>query len=166
LTDRITIVPLNEDRAEGFRDCLDVVARESLMLGRRAAPPLEQVWAFVAENVAAGHPAFIAWDGQQVLGWCDAIPQWVDGMSHRAQFGMGVRRSHHRQGLGRHLALATLEATRQRGRIARIDLEVRADNRPAIALYQSLGFSVEGRRRMGLCHQGVFFDTLEMGLVL
>jgi ribosomal protein S18 acetylase RimI-like enzyme len=160
------ILPLTEPLAEAFRDCLDAVARESLMLGQQQAPELERVQAFVRDNQAAGHPQFVAWDGAQVLGWADAIPHWADGLRHRAQFGIGVRREARGQGLGRRLGEAVLAAARADGRLARIDLEVRADNAPALRLYASLGFAIEGRRAKGLCHRGVFFDTVEMGLLL
>lgn len=154
------------DDAEGFRDCLDAVARESLMLGQSAAPALERVQGFIANAEQAGHPQWLALAGTAVVGWCDAIPQWADGLAHRAQFGVGLRREWRGQGLGRRLAEAVIAQVRADGRIARIDLEVRADNRPAVGLYESLGFVVEGRRAMGLCHRGVYFETLEMGLIL
>ena len=157
---------LRAAHAEAFRDCLDAVARESLMLGQSAAPPLERVQAFVADNEAAGHAAFVAWDGEQVLGWADAIPQWADGLRHRAQFGMGVRRECRGRGIGRQLGEAVIAALRRQGEIARVDLEVRADNAPAIRLYERLGFVLEGRRAKGLCHRGVYFETVEMGLLL
>ncbi|MFN7665992.1 MAG: GNAT family N-acetyltransferase [Inhella sp.] len=160
------IVPIRLEHAPAFHDCLDAVARESLMLGQHQAPPLAQVQAFVAGNVEAGHPQFVAWDGERVLGWCDALPQWADGLRHRAQLGMGVRAEARQQGLGERLLRATLDAARRQGRLVRIDLEVRADNGPAVRLYQRLGFAVEGRRAMGLCHRGVYFETLEMGLIL
>lgn len=162
----ITIEALQPSRAEAFRDCLDAVARESLMLGQSSAPPLERVLAFVQETQDAGHPQYVAWDGQQVLGWADAIPMWADGLRHRAQFGIGLRREWRGQGLGQRLGEAVIRAARRQGRIARIDLEVRADNLPALRLYERLGFVLEGRRAMGLCHRGVFFETVEMGLIL
>lgn len=162
----VQILPLTDDLAEAFRDCLDAVARESLMLGQQQAPAPERVLAFVRDNQAAGHPQFVAWDGQQVLGWADAIPHWADGLRHRAQFGIGVRRECRGQGLGRRLAEAVLAAARADGRLARIDLEVRADNLPALKLYARLGFVTEGIRPKGLCHHGVFFETVDMGLLL
>ena len=77
-----------------------------------------------------------------------------------------VRRAWRGQGLGRRLAEAVLGQLRQTGAVRRVDLEVRADNAPAIGLYERLGFIVEGRRALGLCHRGVYYQTLEMGLVL
>lgn len=163
---KVEIVPLLPHLAEAFHACLDAVARESLMLGQHAAPEFARVHAFVAGNAEAGHPQFAAWDGAQVLGWCDAIPQWAEGLRHRGQLGMGVLAGSRRQGLGDALLAATLAAARRGGRLVRIDLEVRADNGPAVRLYQRHGFQLEGRRAMGLCHRGVYFETVEMGLIL
>ncbi len=162
----IDIRPIRPEDATAFHACLDAVARESLMLGQSAAPYLERVCAFVESNLDDGHPQFVALDGEQLVGWCDAIPQWADGLRHRAQFGMGVLKSHRGQGVGQRLAEAVIAATRRQGRIARIDLEVRADNGSAIRLYERVGFVLEGRRAKGLCHRGVYFETVEMGLVL
>lgn len=162
----LQLIPMRELHAAAFRDCLDAVARDSLMLGQSEAPPLERVQAFIADCVAADHPQFIAWDGELVLGWCDAIPMWADGLRHRGQFGIGVRRGWRGQGLGRRLGEAVINAARAQGRLARLDLEVRADNAAAIRLYERLGFELEGRRAKGLCHRGVFFETVEMGLLL
>lgn len=162
----LSLRPSRPEDAEGFRACLDAVARDSLMLGQSQAPKLERVQDFIAHTVEAGHPQWLALHEDVVIGWCDAIPLWADGLAHRAQFGIGLHREWRGRGLGRQLAEAVIRQARRDGRIARLDLEVRADNGPAIRLYESLGFAVEGRRPMGLCHRGVYFETLEMGLIL
>jgi ribosomal protein S18 acetylase RimI-like enzyme len=162
---QVQLRPSSGADAAAFRDCLDAVARESLMLGQSVAPELPRVQGFLDHATQAGHPQWLAWAGEQVVGWCDAIPHWADGLAHRAQFGMGVRRAWQRQGLGRQLAERVIAQARASGKVDRIDLEVRADNHPAIRLYESLGFRLEGRREKGLCHRGVFFDTVEMGLI-
>ena len=46
---------------------------------------------------------------------------------------------HRGQGLGRALMLQSLHGFRKAG-MQRVSLEVTADNRPAVALYRSLGF--------------------------
>jgi ribosomal-protein-alanine N-acetyltransferase len=51
------------------------------------------------------------------------------------------------QGLGRALVEAGLERLRARRDIELCHLEVRIDNLPAIAVYESLGFARTGRRR-------------------
>lgn len=159
------IEPIALRHAAGFHACLDAVARESLSLGQSVAPPLERVETFVRENIEHGHAQFVAVHGDEVLGWCDAIPLWADGLRHRAQLGLGVRKPWRRQGIGEALVQRVIERARATG-LRRIDLEARADNAGAIRLYERLGFVIEGRRAQGLCHRGVYFETVEMGLLL
>ncbi|MFB9886829.1 ribosomal protein S18-alanine N-acetyltransferase [Balneatrix alpica] len=51
-----------------------------------------------------------------------------------------------RQGLARQLLQTAIPWLQQRG-VTRLLLEVRASNQPALALYQQLGFSEDGRRK-------------------
>jgi len=71
-----------------------------------------------------------------------------------------------RQGTGRRLVAAFLQAARTRG-AARAFLEVAADNVAAVALYLQAGFTVCGRRR-GYYHpaSGPAVDALVMERVL
>ena len=59
------------------------------------------------------------------------------------------------------MTFATIEAAAARG-ISRIELLVRADNEPAIALYQRFGFELEGRLRKYLIVDGAVHDVLAM----
>jgi ribosomal-protein-alanine N-acetyltransferase len=59
---------------------------------------------------------------------------------------MGVAPEHRRRGLGRHLLEAGLLRLVRRGSLV-CHLEVAADNDAAVALYESCGFSLQGRRR-------------------
>lgn len=47
----------------------------------------------------------------------------------------------------------------------RVGLDVIAYNKPAIGLYQKLGFQLEGRDREAVCRDGVRYDLLRMGLL-
>ena len=51
-----------------------------------------------------------------------------------------------RQGVGREILLRLIEEARSKG-LEQISLEVRASNAPAISLYLSHGFTVEGTRK-------------------
>lgn len=57
-----------------------------------------------------------------------------------------VRASARRMGLGAHLCRAVIDWCRRRG-AASLELEVRSANLPARALYERLGFVVEGVRK-------------------
>jgi ribosomal protein S18 acetylase RimI-like enzyme len=161
----ISIVPIALRHIEGFRTCLDSVARERAYLGQSEAPPIERVKAFVRGNIANNFPQFVALDGNEVIGWCEAIPHWTSALKHRASLGIGVLTRYRGQGIGKALLLTCIAKAQELG-VKRIDLEVRADNIDAIRLYKRAGFVVEGRRRIGLHHDGIYYDTLDMGLLL
>ena len=72
---------------------------------------------------------------------------------------LAVHPAHRRQGLARALLGPLLEDARARGVILAF-LEVRPTNREALALYESLGFRLIGRRK------NYYFDTGEDALVM
>jgi ribosomal-protein-alanine N-acetyltransferase len=59
---------------------------------------------------------------------------------------IGVAPEWQRRGIGRRMVEGLVRASR-RAEVARLFLEVAADNAAAIALYKSLGFKVAGRRK-------------------
>jgi [ribosomal protein S18]-alanine N-acetyltransferase len=72
---------------------------------------------------------------------------------------LAVHPGQRHRGLGRQMLAATLDDARQRG-IRVCLLEVRPSNAEAVALYESFGFRVVGRRR------GYYYDTGEDALVM
>lgn len=76
---------------------------------------------------------------------------------------VAVAASVRRMGVGRALCVATVDWCKEQG-AKRVELEVRAGSAGAIALYESLGFLVMGRRR-GYYGQPVE-DAVVMGLLL
>lgn len=160
----VCIEKIGEVHIAGFHACLDAVAREGRFLGQTQAASLESIAAFVRGNIKDNLPQYVALHQQRVVGWCDAIPSWAGALAHRAELGMGVVAAYRRQGIGARLLSHTLAHARSIG-VRRVDLEVRADNVGAIALYTAAGFKHEGRKAMGLFHHGEYHDTLNMGLI-
>jgi len=160
----IDIVQISDQHAIGFHACLDAVARERRYLAQLEAPLLERTQAFVRDSVAKDAAQFVALDGEVVVGWCDVFSGWPAAIQHRGGLGMGVLAAYRGCGIGRRLMTATLDHARAKG-LTRVELEVRADNAAAIALYESVGFVQEGRKRNGNRFDGVYFDSLMMGLV-
>jgi RimJ/RimL family protein N-acetyltransferase len=159
----VTIRPITLADAEAFHAVLDRVARERRFLRLTSAPPLERSQAFVADNIARENPQFVVLDGDALVGWCDICRSSENDSEHCGWLGMGLLASHRGIGLGRNLLAATLNAAR--GRFERVELEVYASNRPAIALYEKAGFAHEGRRREALKRDGQVDDIILMGLL-
>ena len=85
---------------------------------------------------------------------------------HTAVLGITVAKEWRGQGVGRRLMIQAIEWARQTGILQRIELHVFARNEIAIALYESLGFVVEGRRRNAVIRDGEYIDDLVMSLLL
>ena len=69
---------------------------------------------------------------------------------HRADFGISVDKAYWGLGIGRALTEACIECAKNAG-YAQLELDVVAANKPAIALYESVGFVEYGRNPRGFC---------------
>jgi len=69
-----------------------------------------------------------------------------------------------RAGIGREMCTLALQYAFNQLNLFKVYLEVFADNSPAIGLYQSLGFVVEGQRRNHVFSEGRYQDVLLMAL--
>jgi GNAT superfamily N-acetyltransferase len=79
--------------------------------------------------------------------------------AHVASFGIAVHPDFQRKGLGKRLILALEEKAREQG-ITKIEVNCYEGN-AAIALYQSLDYSYEGRRlKKGRLDDGTFADEI------
>jgi RimJ/RimL family protein N-acetyltransferase len=67
---------------------------------------------------------------------------------HRAEFGISVDKAYWGLGIGRALTKACIECAKRAGYV-QLELEVVAENRSAIALYESVGFEEYGRNPKG-----------------
>jgi ribosomal protein S18 acetylase RimI-like enzyme len=162
----IAVRQIREEDAPAFREVLDAVCRERRYLAMLEAPPAGQVQSFVASNVRAGHPQFVAEEDGKIVGWCDAIPGPAAlGMAHIGRLGMGVLIGYRGRKIGRILIEATVEKARQLG-LEKIELDVFSSNEPAIALYRDIGFHEEGRKKHGRFVDGTYDDVLLMALEL
>ena len=161
----ITLCPIALAHAPSFHQCLDAVAREKRYLAQIEAPLLERVEGFVRESVASDAVQFVALDGDKVVGWADIFPAWAHAVQHCGNLGMGVLPGYRGKGLGRQLLQACIDKARTKG-ITRITLEARADNSTAIALYTRMGFVHEALKPQALRFDGVYFDAVQMRLLL
>lgn len=67
---------------------------------------------------------------------------------HRAEFGISIDKAYWGFGIGRALTEACIECAKRAG-YAQLELEAVAENRSAIALYESVGFVEYGRNPKG-----------------
>jgi RimJ/RimL family protein N-acetyltransferase len=151
--------------ADGLQRCLDAVARERRHIAMVEGPTLEQVRAFLREARSRRIIQWVALSDSQVIGWCDLTPRPMEGFRHSATLGMGLLAAFRRRGLGSALLHSALREARSE-QLSRIELEVYAANKPAIALYERFGFSREGIKRSARLLDGEPEDVLCMALLL
>jgi RimJ/RimL family protein N-acetyltransferase len=85
-------------------------------------------------------------------------------LRHVGEFGISVLREAWGLGLGRRMLEMLIDWARRGGIIRKINLGVAPSNARAIALYESLGFVVEGRVSRTVLVNGLLDDTVLMGL--
>jgi ribosomal protein S18 acetylase RimI-like enzyme len=106
----------------------------------------------------------VAIDAQRVVAWAQIDRGAGTSVAHRGDLGMGVLPSYRGSGLGRRMLGECIAAAHARG-IDRVELEVRTDNRRALALYRDSGFAVESIVKMAMKVGSRYHDAFRMSLL-
>ena len=104
--------------------------------------------------------------GDEIVGSLSFAGGRRSRMRHCGEFGMSVRRSEWRKGIGAILLDAFIQWARDGGIIKKISLRVRTDNPGAVELYHRRGFVLEGTHPREIFIEGIFYDLCSMGLLL
>jgi RimJ/RimL family protein N-acetyltransferase len=158
------VVPIAEEHIAQFRDVVDRVARERSYLAMLQGFPLEETSRFVRESIARGYPHVVALADARVVGWCDIQPMPRETLAHGGVLGMGILDGYRGRGIGNMLMRAALARAKEFG-LTRVELTVREDNLRAKALYEKVGFKVEGVKRKAALFDGKYFDLLLMAIL-
>lgn len=88
----------------------------------------------------------------------------LQSLRHVAQLNIVVHKGHQAQGIGTNLMEKIIEWAKQSSTVEKIELNVRASNTRAIALYQKMGFSEEGCLKRHVKAGDQYIDDLVMAL--
>ena len=141
----VQIVPISEEHIPGFHECLDSVAKERKYLRFVEAPPPDAARAFILSNIKNSAPQFVALMHEQVIGWCDFIPDEFDGFRPGGNLRMGVLSGFRGRGIRERLIRKTVDRVIEIG-LLRIELGIFASNLAPVKLYEKVGFVVECRK--------------------
>jgi ribosomal protein S18 acetylase RimI-like enzyme len=159
-----SIVPIQEEHIEGFWTAVDSVARERKYLAFLEGPPIQSTQEFVLNQIHNHWPQVVAFHNKQIVGWCDISSLDRPVFAHIGSLGMGVVKAYRGQGIGNALISNALQLAREKG-LTRIELTVREHNKPAQALYEKYGFTVEGIHKNGVCIDGQYENHVFMALL-
>lgn len=99
----------------------------------------------------------------QLAGLADCRGETRRRRRHAVTLGLAIDPAWQGRGIGRALTRQVLDWARGHPDIGRVELNVHAANTPALALYRSLGFIEEGRRRAALKYDdGHYQDDMLM----
>ncbi len=161
----VEIVYAREDLVPSFRQAFDQVAKEHIYLEMIEADSLDQMIAFQNKLIEKNSPVYFAVDIGVVVGWIGIMSSSNPRLAHRGHLGMGVIKSHRRQGIGSKLLNIALEHARST-ELEKVELYVYTANKPAIKLYRKYNFDEIGVIRHYRKLDGQYFDALEMELFL
>ncbi|WP_182087216.1 GNAT family N-acetyltransferase [Aureimonas sp. ME7] len=99
--------------------------------------------------------------GPQIVGTA-SLHRDAGRRAHVGAIGMGVHDDFHRRGIGRALLCALLDLADDWLGLLRLELDVQVDNDPAVSLYRSAGFEIEGRARQSTLRAGAYVDCFIM----
>ena len=158
------IIPIEEKHIDAFREAVGAVAKEGRFLALMDTPSIEQVRAFVLEQLKNKMPHYIAVVGDKIVGWCDIASFNRPAFAHSGVLRMGIVRDYRGIGLGKKLMQIVLDKGREMG-LTRVELDVREDNETAIEMYKKFGFVVEGVKRNACKTEGIYSNVMTMGLL-
>jgi putative acetyltransferase len=146
-------------------DCQEIAALRQLprvRWGTLALPfTSEDATRKFLENPADGRTSIVAVLDGHIVGHA-AVIRDKGRRDHVGHIGMCVHDEHHGRGIGSCLMAALVDTADNWLGLRRLELQVFVDNAPAIRLYRTFGFEIEGTRRAAAFRDGAFVDDYVM----
>ncbi|MTB63656.1 GNAT family N-acetyltransferase [Streptococcus sp. zg-86] len=105
--------------------------------------------------------------GEEVIGAVTVRASKQYRISHIGNVFIALRKDYWGHGIGRILLEEVIEWAKSYGIIKRLELTVQARNERAVALYQKVGFEIEGTQKWGArTDEGEWLDLYYMGKLI
>lgn len=149
---------------EDYRAVQEIYAQPRAQAGTLQLPfPSLELWRRRLAEPHEGVYNLVAVAGEQVVGQLgvETFPN-RPRRRHAGTIGMGVRDDWQGRGVGTALLRAGVDLADNWLNLTRLELEVYADNEPAVRLYERFGFEREGLLRQYAFRDGRYVDALVM----
>jgi RimJ/RimL family protein N-acetyltransferase len=107
----------------------------------------------------------VAEDGEEVVGYLSAFGRSQNRVKHIVTIGIAILQSHVGMGIGTML-FKELEVWAKKHNKHRLELTVMENNPSAFALYQKIGFEVEGVKKNSLFINGEYINDIYMSKLI
>ena len=165
----LTIRHASEDDAEMWLALARRIDDETRFMmfepGERVTTVEEQRSRFRAMTASGNQAMFLAEVNGEPVGYLGAMGGHFNRTRHKVYVFVGIREGFQGQGLGTAL-FTEMEAWARGWGAHRLELTVMPHNAAGLALYNKMGFEIEGTARHALRVDGAYVDEITMAKVL
>lgn len=162
------IRPIEISDAEQFLSLINTTDAETPFLlyeaGERKTTVKEQA-DIIKKGIKEGTLVFVLEDAEHLLGFVYGGVFSVNRRRHCMHVAIAILQDFTGQGWGTKL-MEKLESAAVKQGISRLELSVSVNNKKAIALYQKLGFELEGKRKGSFLIDGALEDDYMMAKII
>jgi len=161
-----TIRPATEDDAAALQENINAVGAEiDFILTEGVGDDVEHEREWIRQFDGRSSVLFVAVVDGKLVGQADVHSGRPPKESHAGTLGVAIREGYRNLGLGQAMMERCLDWMRER-QFRKACLQVFSTNARAIALYEKLGFRVEGVRPRQYRIRGEWIDDVMMGMWL
>jgi RimJ/RimL family protein N-acetyltransferase len=154
--------------AEELVSLMQLVERSNFMLfepGERKLSPEQQRKRIESMKEEKTSTIFVAEDNERLIGYMFVIGGNPIRTKHSVYLVIGIHEKYRGQGIGAKL-FKIMEEWAIKHHIHRLELTVMEHNKAGIALYNKMGFEIEGIKRHSLLIDGKYIDEYYMSKLL
>lgn len=102
----------------------------------------------------------------EIVGISSITSVQKERMKHNGTLGISIRKKYWGIGLGSEIMAYLIDWAKSNKITKKINLLVREDNIRGVKLYKKFGFEKEGLLKKDICVNGVYYNTIAMGLYI
>lgn len=125
----------------------------------------EKVKSILSDKIDSGSLVLVIEDQEKLVGFLSAQRGFAKRTRHSAYIVCGIQEAYCSKGLGSKM-FKKLEEWAVKNGVTKLELTVMLPNRAGLALYQKMGFKIEGTKEKSCIIDGEYVDEYYMGKVL
>lgn len=102
----------------------------------------------------------------EIVGIASITSVQKERMKHNGTLGISLRKKYWGIGLGSEIMTYLIDWAKSNKITKKINLLVREDNIRGVKLYEKFGFEKEGLLKKDICVNGIYYNTIAMGLYI
>lgn len=102
----------------------------------------------------------------EIVGIASITSVQKERMKHNGTLGISIRKKYWGIGLGSEIMNYLIDWAKSNKITKKINLLVREDNIRGVKLYEKFGFEKEGLLKKDICVNGIYYNTITMGLYI